>query len=239
MANIRQVDLHLFAAFVLECLLAEQVDVSHGAIVQAGRHNTGADRRAELDFQLFQNLEVVRIFKVRFGHEHHAGLVVFQCQFIGLFCADGNAGTARNTDQDTFRSGDALGSAGFKIKQAGNINQVELGAVTFHGNHAGIQRCFAACFFGVKIAGGGAVLNTAHALSCTAQIQQGFGQSRFTAACVAGHKNVANVLTGVFHCLTNLFSRRDKLSPPGICIYCDVVCSTFGMFLLYHTFCLK
>ena len=46
-------------------------------------------------------------------------------------------------------------------------------------------------------------------------------------------------LTGVFHCLTNLFSRRDKLSPPGICIYCDVVCSTFGMFLLYHTFCLK
>ena len=50
---------------------------------------------------------------------------------------------------------------------------------------------------------------------------------------------LANALTGVFHCLTNLFSRRDKLSPPGICIYCDVVCSTFGMFLLYHTFCLK
>ena len=38
---------------------------------------------------------------------------------------------------------------------------------------------------GVKVAGGGAVLDTAHTLGCTAQVQPCLGQRRFAAAMYA------------------------------------------------------
>ena len=175
----------LLAALVLEGLLAEQVDVSHGAIVQAGRHNTGTDRRAELDFQLFQNLEVVRIFKVRFGHEHHAGLVVFQCQFIGLFCADGHAAAARHAHQHALGGADALVLACFKVEQARCIDQVVLDALVLHRHNGRRQAGLALCFLRVKVRNRGAVLDPAHTLGSARKIDQCLGQRRFAGVGVA------------------------------------------------------
>ena len=211
MADVGQLDLHLLAALILEGLLAEQVDVRHGAVVQADRHDTGADAGAEFDLHLLQNFEVVGVFQVGLGDKDHPRLVVFQRQVVGLFGTDGDAGTAGNTDQNALCGGNALNRAGLKVEQTGGVDQVVLDPLILHGDDAGVQRCLAADFFGVKVAGGGAVLNTAHTLGRAAHIQQCLGQRRFAAAGVTGHQNVADVFACVVHCVSNLFSRRAGL----------------------------
>ena len=209
--DVGQVDLHLLAALILERLLAEQVDVRHGAVVQTRRDDTGADAGTELDLHLFENFEVVGIFQIGFGDKDHPRLVVFQCQMVGFFGTYGDAGATGNTDQNAFCGGDALDRAGFKVKQTGGVDQVVFYTLILHGDDAGIQRCLAADFFGVKVAGGGAVLNTTHTLGCAAHIQQCLGQRRFAAAGVTGHQDVADVFACVVHCVSNLFSRRAGL----------------------------
>ena len=78
-ADVGQIDLDLLAAFILERLLAEQVDVHGGTVVQLGRNNAGADGRAELDLHIFEDLEVVGILEVALGDEDHGSLLVFLC----------------------------------------------------------------------------------------------------------------------------------------------------------------
>ena len=205
MADVRQIHLDLLAALILEGFLAEQVDVDVGAVVQTGGHHAGADGRAELDLQLFQNLEVIGIFQIRLGHEHHTGLVVLQRQGIGFLRAHGHARTAGHTNQNAFGGTHALAGAGLKVKQAGNVDQVVLDPVQFHRDHAGIQRCLALGLFGVKVAGGGAVFHAAHTLGGAAHVQQRFHQSGLAAAGVTGYQNVADVLAGVFHRIQTSF----------------------------------
>ena len=199
MADVGQVDLDLLAALVLKGFLAEQVDVGDGAVVQADRHDTGADAGAELDLHLLQDLEVVGVFQVGFGDKDHPRLVVFKGQLVGFLGADGDAGTAGHADQHAFGGHDTLGCAGLEIEQAGHIDEVIFDALVLNGDNAGVQRCLAADLFGVEVAGGGAVLNTAHALGRAAHVQQGFGQRGFAAASVAGDQNVADVFACIVH----------------------------------------
>ena len=49
-ADVGQIDLHLLAALILEGLLAEQIDVHGGAVVELRRDDAGADGGAELIF---------------------------------------------------------------------------------------------------------------------------------------------------------------------------------------------
>ena len=84
-ADVGQVDLDLLAAFIFKSLLAEQVDVGDGAVVQAHGHDAGADRRTEFDLHLLEDLEVIGVFKVGLGDKDQAGLVVLDREVVSLF----------------------------------------------------------------------------------------------------------------------------------------------------------
>ena len=223
-ADVGQVDLDLLAAFVFEGLLAEQVDVGDGAVVQTDGHDAGADTGAEFNFHLLQDLKVVGVFQISLGDKDHPRLVVFQRQLVRLLGTDGHAGTPGHTDQHALGGHDALGSAGLKIKQTRCVDQVVLDALVLDGDNARVERCLAADLLGVKVAGRGAVLDTAHTLGSAAHVQQCLGQRRFAAAGVAGHQNVADVFACVAHGSSNLFSRRGCFRQPcGVEFHCGAV----------------
>src|SRR5699024_1218770 len=204
-----QVDLDLLAAFIFKSLLAEKVDVGDGAVVQAHGHDAGADRRTEFDLHLLEDLEVIGVFKVGLGDKDQAGLVVLDREVVSLFGADADARTPGHADEHALGGFNALAGAGLEIKQAGGVDQVELGAADLDRHDAAVERSLALDLLGVKVAGGGAVFHAAHALSRAALVQKRFDQRCFAAAGVPGHKDVAYVFAGVFH--------RDSkpLSAPG------------------------
>ena len=91
MADVGQINLDLFAAFVFERFLAEQVDVGDGAVVQARRYDARADRRAELNLELFEDLEVIGVLDVGLGHKNHPLLVVLDGKAVSFLGPDAHA----------------------------------------------------------------------------------------------------------------------------------------------------
>ncbi len=212
-ADIGQLHLDLLAALILEGLLAEQVDVDRGAVVQLGGHNTGADGGAELDLHLLQDLEVVGIFQVALGDEHHGGLAVLAGQLEGFLRAHGHAAAAGNTHQHALGSADALILTCLKVEQARRIDQVVLDAFVLHRHHGCRQTCLPLCFLRVKVRNRGAVLNTAHTLCCARKIDQCLSQRRFAAAGMACNQDITDVVACVFHIGFSLISAaRSSLS---------------------------
>ena len=203
-ADIGHIHLHLLAALVFKGLLAEQVDIHLRAIVQTGRNHTGAHGGAKLDLKVGQDLAEVGVFQIHFANEYHAGLAVFHRQMISLFRANGHAAAAGNTDQHAFGGHNALALAQFKIKQARSVDQVKFITLALHRNHCQIQRCQTAGFLGVKVAYGGAILYSAHALKRTGGIQQCFCKGGFAASGMTGQHDISDIFALVIQRLTPL-----------------------------------
>jgi hypothetical protein len=205
-ADVRQVYLNLLAALVLKGLLAEQVDVHRGAVIQLCRHDTGADGGAEADLHILKDLEVVGVFQIALGHEHHGGLAVLAGQLERLFCAHGNAAAAGHAHQHALGGADALVLACFKVEQTRCIDQVVLDALVLHRHNGRRQAGLALCFLGIKVRNRGTVLNPAHTLGSARKIDQCFGQRGLAAAGMAGNQNIADVVACVFHIGFSLIS---------------------------------
>ena len=206
MTDVRQVHLDLLAALVLEGLLAEQVDVHGGAVVQLGGHHAGADGGAELDLHILKDLEVVGVFQIALGHEHHGGLAVLARQLERLFCAHGNAAATGHAHQHAFGGADALVLACFKVEQTRCIDQVVLDALVLHRHNGRRQAGLALCFLRVKVRNRGAVLDPAHTLGSARKIDQRLGERGLAAAGMTGNQDIADVVACVFHIGFSLIS---------------------------------
>ena len=204
-ADVGQLHLDLLAALVLEGLLAEQVDVHGGAVVELGGHDAGADRGAELDLHILKDLEVVGVLKVALADEDHGGLAVLTSQLENLFRADGDAAAAGHHHQHALGGPDALILTGLEIEQARRVDQVVLDAFVLHGHHRRRQAGLALCFLRVKVRNRGAVFHTAHTLCCARKIDQCLSQRRFAAAGMACNQDIADVVACVFHIGFSLF----------------------------------
>ena len=222
-ADIGQLHLDLLAALILEGFLAEQVDVDRGAVVQFGGHNTGADGGAELDLHLLQDLEVVGIFQVALGDEHHGGLAVLAGQLEGFLRAHGHAAAAGNTHQHTLGSADALILTCLKVEQARRIDQVVLDAFVLHRHHGCRQACLPLCFLRVKVRNRGAVLNTAHTLCCARKIDQCLSQRRFAAAGMACNQDITDVVACVFHIGFSLISAARSILSVFVAYFTKII----------------
>ena len=196
----------LLAALVLKGLLAEQVDVHRGAVIQLCKHDTGADGGAEADLHILKDLEVVGVFQIALGHEHHGGLAVLAGQLERLFCAHGNAAAAGHAHQHALGGADALVLACFKVEQTRCIDQVVLDALVLHRHNGRRQAGLALCFLGIKVRNRGTVLNPAHTLGSARKIDQCLGQRRFAAAGMARDQDIADVVACVFHIGFSLIS---------------------------------
>ena len=194
-ADVRQVYLNLLAALVLEGLLAEQVDVHRGAVIQLCRHDAGA----EADLHVLKDLEVVGVFQIALGHEHHGGLAVLAGQLERLFCAHSNAAAAGHAHQHALGGADALVLACFKVEQTRCIDQVVLDALVLHRHYRRRQAGLALCFLGIKVRNRGTVLNPAHTLGSARKIDQCLGQRRFAAAGMARDQDIADVVACIFY----------------------------------------
>ena len=183
----------LLAALVLEGLLAEQVDIHRGAVIQLCGHNTGADGGAEADLHILKDLEIVGVFQIALGHEHHGGLAVLAGQLERLFCAHGNTAAAGHAHQHALGGADALVLACFKVEQTRCIDQVVLDALVLHRHNGSRQAGLALCFLGIKVRNRGAVLDPAHTLGSARKIDQRLGERGLAAgddlskACRCGH----------------------------------------------------
>ena len=116
MADVRQVHLDLLAALVLEGLLAEQVDVHGGAVVQLGGHHAGADGGAELDLHILKDLEVVGILQIALGDEHHGSLAILAGQLERLLRTHSHHG-----DDRCRQAGLALCFLGVKVRNSSAV----------------------------------------------------------------------------------------------------------------------
>ena len=94
--------------------------------------------------------------------------------------------------------------AQFKIKQARSVDQVKFIPLALHRNHCQIQRCQTAGFLGVKVAYGGAILYSAHALKRTGGIQQCFCKGGFSASGMTGQHDISDIFALVIQRLTPL-----------------------------------
>ena len=212
-ADVGQIHLDLFAALILEGLLAEQIDVHRGAVVELGRDDAGADRGAEADLHVFQDLEVVRVFQVALGNKDHGGLAVLASQLEGLLGTNGHAAAAGDAHQHALRSPDALILTGLKIEQARCINEVVLDALVLHRDDRRRQAGLALCFLRVKVRNRGAVFDPAHTLRCARKIDQCLSQRRFAAAGMACNQDITDVVACVFHIGFSLFPPHGAFSP--------------------------
>ena len=213
----------LLAALVLEGLLAEQIDVHGGAVVQLGGHHAGADGGAELDLHVLQDLEVVGIFQVALGDEHHGGLAVLAGQLERLFRANGHAAAAGNTHQHALGSADALILTCLKVEQARRIDQVVLDALVLHRHYRRRQAGLALCFLRVKVRNRGAVLNTAHTLCCARKIDQCLSQRRFAAAGMACNQDITDVVACVFHIGFSLISAARSILSAFVAYFTKII----------------
>lgn len=199
MAHLGQLDLHLLAALIAESLLAEQVDIGGGAVVQFDRRDAGADAGAELGFEVLEDLVEVGVFEIHLGDEDHPAFALLYGQLVGLFGPHRHARAPGHADQHALGGGDALVKAQLKVEQAGHVDQVQLDAVVLDRGQRGGQGRVPLGLLGVKIADGAAVLGAAHPLDRAGRVEQRLDQSGLAAARVAGNKDVTDPGVIVVH----------------------------------------
>ena len=203
----------LLAALVLEGLLAEQIDVHGGAVVELRRDDAGADGGAELYLHVLEDLEVVRVLQIALRDEDHRCLAVLAGQLERLFRTHSHAAAAGHHHQHALGGADALVLACLKVEQARRIDQVVLDAFVLHRHHGCRQTCLPLCFLRVKVRNRGAVLDPAHTLGSARKIDQCLGQRRFAAAGMACDQDIADVVACVFHIGFSLFPPHGAFSP--------------------------
>ena len=213
----------LLAALVLEGLLAEQIDVHGGAVVQLGGHHAGADGGAELDLHILKDLEVVGILQIALGDEHHGSLAILAGQLERLFRANGHAAAAGHADQHALCRADALILARLKIEQARRIDEVVLDALILHRHDRCRQTGLPLCFLGVKVRNRGAVLDPAHTLGSARKIDQCLGQRRFAAAGMACNQDIADVVACVFHIGFSLISAARSILSAFVAYFTKII----------------
>ena len=222
-ADVGQIDLHLLAALILEGLLAEQVDVHGGAVVELCRDDAGADGGAELDLHVLEDLEVVRVLQIALRDKDHGGLAVLAGQLESLFCADGHAAAARHAHQHALGCTDALVLACLKVEQARSVDEVVLDALILHRHDRCRQAGLPLCFLGVKVRNRGAVLDPAHTLGSARKIDQCLGQRRFAAAGMARDQDIADVVACVFHIGFSLISAARSILSVFVAYFTKII----------------
>ena len=222
-ADVGQVHLDLLAALVLEGLLAEQVDVHGGAVVQLGGHHAGADGGAELDLHVLQDLEVVGVLQVALGNKDHGGLVVLAGQLEGFFGTHGDAAAAGHHHQHALGGADALVFTGLEVEQARGIDQVVLDALVLHRHHGCRQAGLALCFLRVKVRNRGAVLDSAHTLGSARKIDQRLGERGLAAAGMTGNQDIADVVACVFHIGFSLISAARSILSAFVAYFTKII----------------
>ena len=222
-ADVGQIHLHLLAALILEGLLAEQVDVHGGAVVELGRDDAGADGGAELYLHVLEDLEVVRVLQIALRDKDHRGLAVLAGQLEGLFCADGHAAAARHAHQHALGCPDALVLACLKVEQARSVDEVVLDALILHRHDRCRQAGLPLCFLGVKVRNRGAVLDPAHTLGSARKIDQCLGQRRFAAAGMARDQDIADVVACVFHIGFSLISAARSILSVFVAYFTKII----------------
>ena len=222
-ADVRQVHLDLLAALVLESLLAEQVDVHGGAVVELCRHDAGADGGAELDLHVLEDLEVVRVLQIALGDKDHRCLVVFAGQLEGLLGTHGDAAAAGHHHQHALGGADALVLTGLEVEQARRVDQVVLDALVLHGHHGCRQAGLALCFLGVKVRNRGAVFHTAHTLGSARKIDQRLGERGLAAAGMTGNQDIADVVACVFHIGFSLISAARSILSAFVACFTKII----------------
>ena len=222
-ADVRQVHLDLLAALVLEGLLAEQVDVHGGAVVQLGGHHAGADGGTELDLHILKDLEVVGVFQIALGDENHRSLVVLAGQLERLLGTHGDAAAAGHHHQHALGGTDALILAGLEVEQARGVDQVVLDALVLHRHDRRRQAGLALCFLGVKVRNRGAVLDPAHTLGSARKIDQRLGERGLAAAGMTGNQDIADVVACVFHIGFSLISAARSILSAFVAYFTKII----------------
>ena len=221
--DVRQVHLDLLATLVLKGLLAEQVDVHGGAVIQLCGHDAGADGGAEADLHILKDLEVVGVFQIALGDEHHGGLAVLARQLERLLCAHGNAAAAGHAHQHALDGADTLVLACFKVEQTRCIDQVVLDALVLHRHNGRRQAGLALCFLGVKVRNRGAVLDPAHTLGSARKIDQRLGERGLAAAGMTGNQDIADVVACVFHIGFSLISAARSILSVFVAYFTKII----------------
>ena len=222
-ADVRQIHLDLLAALVLEGLLAEQVDVHEGAVVQLGGHHAGADGGAELDLHILKDLEVVGILQIALGDEHHGSLAILAGQLERLLGTHSHAAAAGHHHQHALGCADALVLTGLEVEQARCIDQVVLDALVLHGDDRCRQAGLALCFLRVKVRNSSAVLDPAHTLGSARKIDQRLGERGLAAAGMTGNQDIADVVACVFHIGFSLISAARSILSAFVAYFTKII----------------
>ena len=164
---------------------------------QHQRHHRGA----ELFTQLLDGLFIVGVFRVHTVDDEHAAYVVLLGVSPGFFSAHSQAADGAYHDRGGFHHAQGTHHFADKIKIAGNVDQVDLGALPFHGSGRGADRNAAFVFFGVKVGHGGAGFNLALTVDHARGKKHSLGEGGFALAAVTQQRDVADVFGFVIsHC---------------------------------------
>ena len=192
-------DSDFLLAFTVEhfCIHVDDIDITLECAALHNRKLNRNDIHAEFFVNGLHRLFEICIVAIHLIDDHHSRFVLFFAHCHGLFSTDCRTGNCADDDQGCIAKSHCSGYVAVEIKEAGCIDQVDLGVLPLQRSKRHIDGNGTLDFFGVKI-GCGCIVRETVDKPCI--VKHSFGQSRFALSAVSEDADVADFIRGVeFH----------------------------------------
>ena len=177
-----------------ECLAAEHVHNALKGGAFADRQHHGNDAVAILGAQLIEHFAIVDMFTIDLRDGDEPRKAMLSGRVPCFFKSGGKAGHSAHDDQRAFHRVKRASHFARKIEISGNVDEVDLLAVNFDGRHGSADGDVAFGLFGIIIADGVAIFDTALAVNHAGGIEHRLNERGLAFRTVSQYSDVAYVL---------------------------------------------